>query len=83
MTDKSGTKRVVLATRNLHKAREIRRILDSLPLTVLDLKDFPQIPKIAEPAALSGKTPLSRPARFLTIPACGRWGMIPGWKWQR
>ena len=48
MADKMTKQRIVLATRNRHKAGEIRRILDFLPLTILDLQDFPQILEIAE-----------------------------------
>ncbi len=39
---------IVLATRNLKKAREIRKILKGLNVEFLSLKDFPEIQKIEE-----------------------------------
>lgn len=39
---------VVLATRNPHKAEELRAMLSELPLTVKDLRDFPDCPDVEE-----------------------------------
>ena len=39
---------LVLATRNIHKAKEIRAYLDDLGHRILTLEDFPSIPEIAE-----------------------------------
>jgi XTP/dITP diphosphohydrolase len=43
---------LVLATRNIHKAKEIRAYLDNLGYRILTLEDFPSIPETAE----DGKT---------------------------
>ena len=43
---------LVLATRNIHKAKEIRAYLDKLGYRILTLEDFPSIPETAE----DGKT---------------------------
>jgi len=43
---------LVLATRNIHKAKEIRAYLDDLGYHILTLEDFPSIPETAE----DGKT---------------------------
>ena len=43
---------LVLATRNIHKAKEIRAYLDNLGYCILTLEDFPSIPETAE----DGKT---------------------------
>lgn len=39
---------LVLATRNIHKAKEIRAYLDNLGSRILTLEDFPSIPETAE-----------------------------------
>jgi XTP/dITP diphosphohydrolase len=39
---------IVVATRNPHKAEEIRDILGGLPVTVKDLRDFPDCPDVVE-----------------------------------
>jgi XTP/dITP diphosphohydrolase len=39
---------IVLATRNKHKIEEIRTILSDLPLQVLTLNDFPNVPPLKE-----------------------------------
>jgi XTP/dITP diphosphohydrolase len=39
---------LVLATRNIHKAKEIRAYLDDLGYRILTLEDFPSIPEITE-----------------------------------
>ena len=44
--------RIVLATNNKDKIKEIRRILSGLPAEVLTLEDFPGFPKVKE----TGKT---------------------------
>ena len=43
---------LVLATRNIHKAKEIRAYIDDLGYRILTLEDFPSIPETAE----DGKT---------------------------
>ena len=40
--------RLVLATRNEGKAREITSLLRGLPLEILTLRDFPEVPELAE-----------------------------------
>ena len=47
----ADTGSVVLATGNLDKVREISRMLSSLPVTLLSLADFPEIPEIVEDGA--------------------------------
>jgi XTP/dITP diphosphohydrolase len=42
-SSKAGPLRIVLATRNQDKVREIKQILDSLPVEFLSLADFPQV----------------------------------------
>jgi XTP/dITP diphosphohydrolase len=44
----SETLKIVLATRNEDKVREIGEILASLPVTLLSLADYPDIPEIVE-----------------------------------
>lgn len=39
---------IVVATRNAHKAEEIRAMLAGLPVTVKDLRDFPDCPEVDE-----------------------------------
>ena len=39
---------IVVATRNPHKAEEIRAMLAGLPVTVRDLRDFPDCPDVVE-----------------------------------
>lgn len=39
---------IVLATRNAHKVEEIRAMLADLPITVKDLRDFPDCPDVDE-----------------------------------
>ncbi len=41
-------KKIVLATRNKHKIQEIKTILHDLPLEILTLNDFPEIPVLRE-----------------------------------
>jgi XTP/dITP diphosphohydrolase len=41
-------KKVVLATRNKHKIEEIKTILHDLPLEILTLNDFPDVPVLRE-----------------------------------
>lgn len=41
-------RRLVLATRNPGKVREIRALLQSLPLEILSLDDFPGLPEVVE-----------------------------------
>jgi XTP/dITP diphosphohydrolase len=43
--------KIILATRNEDKVREIGHILGSLPLTLLSLLDFPDLPEIVEDGA--------------------------------
>lgn len=43
--------KIVLATRNEDKVREIRHILSSLPVDLLSLVDYPDIPEIVEDGA--------------------------------
>jgi XTP/dITP diphosphohydrolase len=45
-------KRIVLATNNEHKIREIKQILSGLPAEILTLEDFPGAPRVEE----TGKT---------------------------
>jgi len=45
MTDYS---KIVIATANLHKLKEIRQILSGLPVQLLSLQDYPEIPPIIE-----------------------------------
>jgi XTP/dITP diphosphohydrolase len=40
--------RILLATRNKHKILEIKTLLGDLPLQVLTLEDFPQVPELKE-----------------------------------
>ena len=40
--------RILLATRNKHKIEEIKTILSDLPLQVLTLNDFPDVPPLRE-----------------------------------
>lgn len=40
--------RVVLATRNMHKIKEIKTILTDLPIEILTLIDFPKVPPLKE-----------------------------------
>lgn len=39
---------IVLATRNAHKTEELRAMLEGLPLTVRDLREFPDCPDVVE-----------------------------------
>ncbi len=39
---------IVVATRNAHKAQEIRAMFAGLPVTVRDLRDFPDCPEVDE-----------------------------------
>jgi XTP/dITP diphosphohydrolase len=41
-------KKIVLATRNKHKILEIKTILIDLPLEILTLNDFPDVPELRE-----------------------------------
>ncbi len=43
----NGT-RIILATRNAGKAREIRAILGTFPATIFSLADFPELPPVVE-----------------------------------
>jgi XTP/dITP diphosphohydrolase len=43
--------RILLATRNKHKIEEIKTILSDLPLQVLTLNDFPNVPPLKEEGA--------------------------------
>lgn len=40
--------RIILATRNLHKLKEIREIMFDLPVELLSLRDFPGLPDVEE-----------------------------------
>ncbi|MBI5868037.1 MAG: XTP/dITP diphosphatase [candidate division Zixibacteria bacterium] len=44
-------RRLVLATHNLHKVREIREILGNLPYEILTAMDFPSVPEPEETGA--------------------------------
>lgn len=39
---------IVLATRNQHKVEELKALLDCVPVNVLSLRDFPDMPEIEE-----------------------------------
>jgi XTP/dITP diphosphohydrolase len=41
-------KKIILATRNKHKIEEIKTILHDLPLEILTLNDFPDVPVLRE-----------------------------------
>jgi XTP/dITP diphosphohydrolase len=41
-------KKIVIATANSHKLREIEQILSGIPARILSLKDYPEIPPIIE-----------------------------------
>jgi XTP/dITP diphosphohydrolase len=41
-------KRIVLATNNRHKVKEIKNILSDLPVEIMTLEDFPGAPKVEE-----------------------------------
>lgn len=41
-------KEIVLATRNPHKVREIKNLLLAAPVKLLTLRDFPEVPDVAE-----------------------------------
>lgn len=43
--------KIILATRNLGKTLEIRSILSGLPLEILSLSDFPDVPEVIEDGA--------------------------------
>lgn len=45
------TRRLVLATRNVHKVREISTMLADLDLEVLSVRDFPDLPEVVEDGA--------------------------------
>jgi non-canonical purine NTP pyrophosphatase (RdgB/HAM1 family) len=45
-----GTKRLILATRNPHKAREVRRILGPVGVPVRSLAELPPMPEVRETA---------------------------------
>ena len=51
--------KVVLATRNLGKVREMEAILSGVPLTVKSLKSYPDAPEVEE----DGTTFLKMPSR--------------------
>ena len=44
-------KKIVLATRNKHKIEEIKTILHDLPLEILTLNDYPDVPVLREDGA--------------------------------
>ncbi len=46
-----STQTILLATRNKHKVEEIQHIWTNLPLRLLSLEDFPEIPEIEETGA--------------------------------
>ena len=39
---------LVIATSNQHKLKELKTLLQGFPLTILSLKDFPDIPAVVE-----------------------------------
>ncbi len=43
-----GMKRLILATHNLGKVKELKEILEGLPLQILSLADYPQFPPVVE-----------------------------------
>ena len=48
MSKSRELKKIVIATANAHKLAEIKEILKPLPVELLSLKDFPEIPPIEE-----------------------------------
>lgn len=61
--------RLLIATRNEHKRRELEALLAGLPVQVLSLRDFPQAPEVVE----DGETLAENAARKAseTARACG------------
>ncbi|MEW5897955.1 MAG: non-canonical purine NTP pyrophosphatase, partial [Bacillota bacterium] len=43
--------KLVLASRNQGKLKELKALLESLPVGVVSLQDYPQVPEVAEDGA--------------------------------
>jgi XTP/dITP diphosphohydrolase len=65
--------RLLLATRNAHKTREIRDLLKDLPLECLSLAEFPGVPEVVEDApTIEGN---ARKKAVETARASGLWAL--------
>ncbi|MDH7515160.1 MAG: XTP/dITP diphosphatase [Bacteroidota bacterium] len=63
---------IVLATRNTHKCDEIRTMLAALPISVRDLREFPQCPEVDEDGETLEENALKKArvvSRFTGFPA--------------
>ncbi|HKZ46673.1 MAG TPA: XTP/dITP diphosphatase [Thermodesulfobacteriota bacterium] len=64
--------KIVLATRNMGKVKEIKEILRGLDLDMLSLNDFPKVPSIIEDGKTFKENALKKArfvSRYLNIPA--------------
>jgi XTP/dITP diphosphohydrolase len=71
---RKNNQKVVVATRNGHKLAEINAILKELPVTLLSLLDFPEIPEIEENGSDFRENALIKARtvfRYTGVPALG------------
>ena len=65
--------KIVLATGNLGKVRELKKLLENMPVEVLSLADFPELPEVVEDGstfaenALKKARQISRATGLLTL----------------
>ena len=80
MTEPTDFK-VVLATRNQGKIKEIMAIFQDVPIEFLTLDTFPDCPEVIEDAPTLEGNAQKKPMKSRTLPITSRWPMIPDWKW--
>ncbi|WP_232695645.1 XTP/dITP diphosphatase [Brevibacillus daliensis] len=74
MTEQVGKKKVVLATRNAGKVREMNRLFAELDWEVVSVADFPDAPEVEEDGATFEANAVKKAktiAEFLQLPAIG------------
>ncbi len=64
---------VILATRNQHKVQEIRSVLVDLPIQLLSLADFPDLPEVVEDGATCQENAVKKAKETAT--RTGHWAL--------
>ena len=73
----SRRRKLILATHNTHKQKEMNALLDSLGVNIIGLDEYPHIGEIEEKGLRLLKTHLSKHGLFTNQRDFHHWQMIP------
>ena len=71
--------KLVVATRNAGKLKEIRRLLESRGISILGLEGYPDAPEVVEDGETFAENAIKKLKSLPGIRACRVWLTIPAW----